>query len=361
MIDVGQSTFDQVGTSTIRIPRHIEVCMPVNKEWLAQISEDIIDPDRAIVDPHHHFWHDGPPRGYPYLLDDLWEDTNSGHLIEQTVFIEAGADYRTDGADEMRPVGETVFVAELAAESAKGTGATVAGVVGHANLSLGADVKPVLEAHIEAGQGLFRGIRHHGSWDASPDVPNSRINPPEHLFLSDDFQAGVRLLGEMELSFDSWNYHPQIPEVVALANACRDTTIILNHLGGVLGVGPYAGRRGEIFEQWKRDYAVLRECPNVYGKIGGLAQGVNGYGWEKQDLPPTSDEIVEAQRPYYLHAIECLGPDRCMFESNFPVEKESVSYHVLYNAFKKIAADFSESEKDDLFRGAAVRAYRLGT
>lgn len=333
--------------------------MSVNKQWLEQITEEIVEPDRPIVDPHHHFWHDGPPRGYPYLLEDLWADTNSGHRIEQTVFVEAGAEYLKDGPEAMQPVGETVFVAALAAASRKGDGATVAGIVGHADLSLGVEVKPVLEAHIEAGQGLFRGIRHHGSWDASPDVPNSRIEPPPHLFLDDAFQAGVRLLGEMGLSFDAWNYHPQLPEVVSLAEACPDTTIILNHLGGVLGIGPYAGQREAVFEQWKRDYARLGACPNVFGKLGGLAQGVNGYAWEERDLPPTSDELVEVQAPFYLHAIECLGPDRCMFESNFPVEKTSVSYHVLYNAFKKIAADFSDSEKDDLFRGAATRAYRL--
>jgi L-fuconolactonase len=145
--------------------------MPVNTEWLAKIREDIIDPDRPIVDPHHHFWHDGPPRGFPYLLEDLWEDTNAGHRIEQTVFIEAGAEYHKEGPQAMRPVGETAFVAELAARSAQGDGATVAGIVGHANLCLGADIKPVLEAHIQAARGLFRGLRHHGSWDASPNVP----------------------------------------------------------------------------------------------------------------------------------------------------------------------------------------------
>jgi len=333
--------------------------MSVNKEWLAQVRQDIVDPDRRIVDPHHHLWHDGPPRGYPYLLDDLWEDTESGHNVEKTVFVECGAEYRADGPEEMHPVGETAFVAEVAAASADGDGATIAGIVGHANLSLGADVRPVLEAHVEAGKGLFRGIRHHGSWDASPDVPNSRINPPPHLFLSEDFQAGVRTLGDMGLSFDSWNYHPQIPEVVELAKACPDTTIVVNHLGGVLGVGPYADRRKEIFETWKASYSELGSCANVYGKIGGLAQGVNGFGWETRDLPPTSDGIADVQRPYYLHAIACLGPDRCMFESNFPVEKESVSYHVLYNAFKKIAADFSEEEQDALFYGTASQVYKL--
>ncbi len=335
--------------------------MPPDNEWLSQITEDIIDPGRPIVDPHHHLWYDGPPRGYPYLLNDLWADTNSGHNIVQTVFIEAGADYRKDGPEEVRPVGETEFVANLASKSQADGGATVAGIVGHANIALGADVKPVLEAHVEAGQGLFRGIRHHGSWDPSPDVPNSRIEPPPHLFLSDEFQEGVRELGALGLSFDAWCYHPQIPEVLDLAKACQETTIILNHLGGVIGIGPYADRREAVFEDWKQSYIALGDCPNVYGKIGGLAQGVNGARWEKRDLPPTSDELADAQRPYYLHAIECLGPNRCMFESNFPVEKESVSYHVLWNAFKKIAADFSEDEKDALFRGTAARAYRLDT
>ncbi len=334
--------------------------MPVRPEWLSQVTEDIIDPNRPIVDPHHHFWGAGHRGPLEYLLDDLWADTNSGHRIEQTVFVECHAEYLEDGPEGMRPIGETKFVAGLAAQSAEGDGAQVTGIVGHANLALGSNVKPVLEAHIEAGQGLFRGIRHHGSWDPSPDVPNSRIEPPPHLFLTHGFQEGVRQLGALGLSFDSWNYHPQIPEVTELAKACADTTIILNHLGGVLGIGPYAGRRDEVFDQWKRDYSALSQCSNVFAKLGGLAQSVNGFRWEERDLPPNSDEIPDVQRPYYLHAIECFGPDRCMFESNFPVEKESVTYHVLWNAFKKIAADFSEDEKDDLFRGTAVRAYRLG-
>ena len=333
--------------------------MPVNEQWLSQIQEDIIDPGREIVDPHHHFWHDGPPRGFPYLLEHLWEATGSGHNVTQTVFIEAGAEYRSDGPDPLRPVGESDFVAELAARSAGGDGASVAAIIGHANTSLGENGRPVLEAHVEASQGLFRGIRHHGSWDASPDVPNSRIEPPPHLFLSESFQAGIRVLGEMGLSFDVWCYHPQLPEVVELAKACPETPMILNHLGGVIGIGPYSDRSEEVFEEWKASYAALAQCPNIYGKLGGLAQGVNGRGWETRDLPPTSDEIADQQRPFSLHAIKCLGPDRCMFESNFPVEKESVSYHVLYNAFKKIAADFSEAEKDDLFSGSAMRAYRL--
>lgn len=333
--------------------------MTINLEWLSQVTEEIIDPDRSIVDSHHHFWHDEPSRGYPYLLEHLWEDTNSGHRIERTVFVEAGAEYRKEGPEEMRPVGETEFVADLASRSVEGKGTTVGAIVGHANLSLGSKIESVLKAHMAAGKGLFRGIRHLGSWDGSPDVPNSRINPPPHLFLSEDFQEGVRTLGKMNLSFDAWCYHPQLMEVVKLAKACPKTTIILNHLGGPLGVGLYTGKRDEIFEQWKQDYAALGKCPNVFGKLGGLAQGVNGRCWENRGLPPNSDEIAEDQKPYYLHAIECLGPDRCMFESNFPVEKESVSYQVLFNAFKKIATGFSDGEKEDLFQGTAVRVYRL--
>ena len=331
----------------------------VDETWLAQVTEEIIDPDRPIIDPHHHFWYDGPPRGFPYLLEHLWADTGSGHRVEQTVFVEAGAAYLEDGDDLFRPVGETEFVAGLAKASREGEGAVVGGIVGHADLSQGEKIRPVLEAHITAGDGLFRGIRHHGSWDASPDVPNSRIEPPPHLFTSGDFREAVRLLGDLELSFDAWCYHPQLPEVAELADACPETTIVLNHLGGVLGIGPYAGRRDEVFDVWKRDFAALADRPNVFAKLGGLAQGVNGYDWEKRDLPPTSDEIAETQAPFYEHAIACMGAGRCMFECNFPVEKTSVSYHVLYNAFKKVAQKYNEGEREALFRGTATRAYRL--
>lgn len=332
--------------------------MPVNHEWLSQVTEDIVDPDRPIVDPHHHFWKSG--RWGRYLLDDLWADTNSGHRIERTVFLECRAEYDRNVSVIEAPLGETRFVADLAAQSAEGEGAQVCGIIGHVNFRFGAPVEAVLRSHIEAGQGLFRGIRHSCTWDASDLIPNSGSNPVQHLYRQDDFREGFAQLAPLGLSFESWLYHTQLPDLTELASAFPDTTIVVNHLGGPLGIGPYADRREEIFAQWAEAYATLSECPNVVAKIGGIAMTANGFGWDERDLPPTSDELADSQRPYYLQAIECFGPDRCMFESNFPVEKQSVSYHVLWNAFKKIAADFNEEDKDALFRETADRVYRLG-
>ena len=332
--------------------------MPVNHEWLSQVTEDIVDPDRPIVDPHHHFWKSG--RWGRYLLDDLWADTNSGHRIERTVFLECRAEYDKNVPEIEAPLGETRFVADLAAQSAEGEGAQVRGIIGQVNFRFGARVEAVLKSHIEAGRGLFRGIRQSCTWDASDLISNSGRNPVQHLYRRDDFREGFAQLAPLGLSFESWLYHTQLPDLTELARAFPDTTIVVNHLGGPLGIGPYANRREEIFTQWAESYAALSECPNVFAKIGGIAMTANGFGWDERDLPPTSDELADAQRPYYLHAIECFGPDRCMFESNFPVEKQSVSYHVLWNAFKKIAADFNEEDKDALFRETADRVYRLG-
>jgi len=330
----------------------------IRQDWLDQVAEDALDPDRPIVDPHHHFWQVGPLGRY--MLEDWSEDTSSGHRVEKTVFVECHADYRDEGPESMRPLGETEFVAGLAARSVEiGKAARVRGIVGHVDLRLGSGVEDLLQAHIEAGQGLFRGIRQHASWDASADVPKSRIDPPPNLYGDDDFRKGFARLAPLGLSFDAWNFHPQIPELGELARTFPDTTIVLNHLGGPLGIGPYAGRREEVFSRWQRDLAALGECPGVVVKLGGIAMDINGFGWHERDLPPTSDELAAAQRPYILHAIECFGPGRCMFESNFPVEKLYVSYGVLWNAFKKIAAEFSDTSKDALFRGTAARVYRL--
>jgi predicted TIM-barrel fold metal-dependent hydrolase len=329
----------------------------IRQDWLELVAEDILDPDRPIVDPHHHFWRQGPFGRY--LLEDLWADTGSGHRVKKTVFVECHAEYRSGSPEAMRPLGETEFVAGLAARSVEAeSSARVCGIVGHADLRLGAGVEDLLRAHIEAGQGLFRGIRQHASWDASDDVPKSRIDPPPHLYRDGDFREGFARLAPLGLSFDAWNFHPQIPELAALARAFPETTIVLNHLGGPLGIGPY-DRRDEVFSCWQRDLSALAACANVVVKLGGIAMDLNGFGWHERDRPPTSDELAVAQRPYILHAIECFGPARCMFESNFPVEKLYVSYGVLWNAFKKIAAELSEKEKDALFRGTAERVYRL--
>ena len=332
---------------------------PGTPAWLEQVEEEIVDPERRIVDPHHHLW-DAPERG-SYLLEDLWADTGSGHRIEKTVFVECGASYREDEPEHLWPVGETEFVAAIAAESATGApaSATIAGIVAHADLTRGDGVEEVLRAHEEAGRGLFRGIRHAGARDPHPENLRIAGRAPEGLYADPGFREGMRVLGRLGLSYDTWHYHHQNAAFANLARAVPETTMVLDHFGTPLGVGRYRERREEIFAAWKTDIAEIARCFNVVAKLGGLAMPDNGFGWSERSIPPTSDEFVEAQRRYYLHTIECFGPERCMMESNFPVDKLSLSYPVLWNGLKKIVANFSEDEKDAMFYRTAARVYRL--
>lgn len=330
---------------------------PGTPEWLDQVTEEIIEPDRRIIDPHHHLWR--RPQSFNYLLGDLWADTGSGHLIEKTVFVEASAGYRNYGPEEMRCVGETEFVLKFAKESAKGGAgrSVISGIVSHVDLTLGDSVEEVLEEHLAAGEGLFKGIRHIAARDTALEIPAHWAK--ENLYANENYRKGSRVLGKLGLTQDVFHLHRQNRDFLELVRAVPETTFILNHFGGPVGIGPYAGKQEEVFEQWREEIALIAECPNVVAKLGGLAMPVNGFGWNERDKPASSDEIVEAQKPYYFHTIESFGTERCMFESNFPVEKASVSYPVIWNAFKKMAAGFSEDEKEALFRGTAERIYRL--
>jgi L-fuconolactonase len=334
--------------------------MPTNEAWLGLVREDALEPERPIVDPHHHLW---DRNGNRYLLDELLADTGSGHRVVATVFVECMSMYRAGGAERLRPVGETEFVNGVAAQSASGQyGETrvAAGIVGFADLTLGDGVDEVLEAHLGAARGRFRGIRHAAGFDAHDEIRNSHTNPPPGLLGQARFREGVRRLARYDLTFDAWLYHHQIPALTDLARACPEVTIILDHFGGPLGIGPYAGKRAEILARWKPDIAELARCPNVVAKLGGVNMSVNGFGWHHRERPPTSEDLVAATRDYYLHAIDCFGPERCMFESNFPVDRLSCSYGVLWNAFKRIARGFSETEAAALFHDTAARIYRLG-
>ncbi len=334
--------------------------MTITSDWLDRVTEKAIEPDRPIIDPHHHLW-DHPE--HRYMLDELLADTRSGHNIVATVFVECMAMYRQDGPESLRSLGETEFVNGVAAQSACGLYGPIraaAGIVGYVDLRLGKAVDEVLEAHIARAPDRFRGIRHASGFDPSPDVRDSHTNPPDGLLGDAAFRQGFARLAAHGLSFDAWLYHRQIPELTALARAFPETTIILDHFGGPLGIGPYEGKRQEIFEVWKNDITELAKNPNVVAKLGGIAMAVNGFGWHKRETPPGSRELMEATRDYYLHAIDRFGPSRCMFESNFPVDKFSCSYGVLWNSFKRLAEGFSEAEKTDLFFGTANRVYRLG-
>ena len=327
--------------------------------WLAQVKEEALDPQLPIIDAHHHLWE------YPdsqYVVEDYLADTRSGHNIVQSVFVECLSMHRKNGPDEMKPVGETEYVRGLTdASDAKSDHRTrvATGIVGFADLALGESIEPVLDSHISSGRGRFRGIRHASGWDTSNDVRNSHSRPPPQLLSSTQFRKGFALLGQYNLSFDAWLYHPQIPELIELARAFPDTTIVLDHIGGPLGIGPYAGKRDSIFEQWKRDIEQLAKCHNVFVKLGGFAMKINGFGWHTLDKPPTSEQLATAAAPYYHFCIEQFGVNRCMFESNFPVEKASCSYGVLWNAFKRVADGFSNSERRELFHDTAARVYRL--
>lgn len=334
--------------------------MSDRQQWLDQVIEEVIDPDRPIIDPHHHLWHDrlGIPNS-AYLVEQLQSDTGAGHNIKKTVYIECGAEYRQDGPDELKPLGETAFVVDQAKQSEQTGGAIIAGIVGRADLRLGEAVADVLKQHIEIGEGRFRGIRHAGAHAEYPEALTIPGNAPKDLFQNAGFRAGMKVLGRMELTYDSWHYHYQNRDFIDLAMAAPDTIMVLDHFGTPLGVGPYAAQRKEIFAQWKIDIRKIAECGNVVAKLGGLAMPDNGFGWDKNSTPATSDQFVEAQREWYLHTIDCFGPERCMMESNFPVDKQSISYPVLYNGLKKMVADFSEADKQQLFYDTAERVYRL--
>jgi L-fuconolactonase len=327
----------------------------VRAAWLAGLREDILDPGLPIIDPHHHLWHARPDS---YLLDDLAEDVGTGHDIRATVFIQCGSSYRKDGPEEMRPVGETEFVASVAVASESRDFRACAGIVGHADCRLGDRIEPVLLAHVAAGAGRFKGIRHSATYDAGI-APTAPPGAPPGLFLDPTFRAGVARTGKLGLTFEAWCYHPQLPELLALLRACPEQKVVLNHLGGPLGVGPYETRRAEVFAHWSASMKELAGCPNLFVKLGGLAMNVNGFGYHHQVLPPGSGEMAAAWRPYFETAIEAFGAARCMFESNFPVDKGMCAYPVLWNAFKRIAAGCSPGEKADLFHGAAARFYGI--
>jgi predicted TIM-barrel fold metal-dependent hydrolase len=334
-----------------------------NEAWLDSLEEEVLEPDLPICDPHHHLW--DLRRGAlqeRYLLDEILADVGSGHNVVSTVFIECGAMFKADGPVALQCVGETEFVNGIAAMSASGLygkARIAAGIVGTVELRIGAAAGEVLDQHIAAGCGRFRGIRRGAFWHASPDIDNHRTNPPEGLLLREDFRTGFKELAPRKLSFEVWCAHTQIADAISLARAFPDTIIVLDHFGGPIGIGPYAGKQDEVFAYWRTRIDELARCANVIAKLGGLNMAVNGFGWERRPLPPTSTELMGATRRYFEHAIDRFGTDRCMFESNFPVDKLSCSYRVLWNAFKRLTAAYSADERADLFHGTAQRVYRL--
>ena len=326
------------------------------ERWLAQRQEPAREPAREIVDPHHHLWDRG---GHRYLAANYLADAGGGHQLSATVYVECLANYRTDGPEPLRCVGETAFVAGIAHGDTTGTGTRLcAGIVARADLALGSAVEEVLEAHAQAAQGRLRGVRYATAWDASPAIHAAYPTRPGMLREA-AVHSGARCLARRGLSLDAWLYFHQLDDVAALARACPDLTIVLNHCGGPVGLGPYAQRRETVFAQWAEALRGLRGFDNITVKFGGLAMPLAGFAWHRRAAPPSSDELAAAWQPHFDVCMELFGPYRCMFESNFPVDRSGCSYTVLWNAFKRLAATLSPDERDALCAGTAMRTYRL--
>jgi L-fuconolactonase len=328
----------------------------VNASWLGKLREDIIEPALPIVEAHHHLW---DRASGVYLLDELRADLAAGHNVRATVFIQCGFAYRTDGPAELRPVGETERIAGIAATAEAAGVRAAAGIVGYCDFRLGVPIDAVLEAHIEAGGGRFKGIRQSAGWDAAV-VMTTSSPAPQHLLMDPAFRTGLKRLRQFGLSYECSLYHPQLPELIDLARALPDQPMLANHCGGFIGVGPYRTHPTATFANWRRDLRELAKCPNVVLKLGGQAMTIRGFNFHEHVLPPSSGELAASWRPLMETCIEAFGPERCMFESNFPVDKGMCSYPVVWNAFKRLAAGYSADEKAALFHRTAATFYRLG-
>lgn len=342
-------------------------------------SEPILEPDLPIIDPHHHLWDrrvvSPPGRTTPlhafekviamaprYLHDELLADMRSGHNVRATVFIECSQNYSQDAPTDFKPVGETEFVNGVAAMSASGNYGDVrmcAGIVGKVDLRIGDAARAVLEAHIAAAKARFRGIRHSASYDADSNVLGPLVRVPGGLYLSDDFRRGFRHLAPLGLSFDAWLLEPQLPELIDLAQAFPDTAIVLDHVGTPLGIASYRGKLAERFPNWRASMQRLAKLPNVNVKIGGLAMPFCAFDSFMSEPEAPSTVLAEHWKPYVETTIELFGAQRCMFESNFPVDRGACTYATLWNALKRLAANYSKDEKTALFSGTAQRVYRL--
>jgi L-fuconolactonase len=327
-----------------------------NDEWVERTQEDIIEPELPIIDAHHHLWVRG---GHRYLLPEFVDDVATGHNIVGTVFAECHSMYRKDGPEELKSLGETEFVTGCAAMGDSGTfGDTkyCQGFISNVDLMLGDQTKAIFEQHIERSAGRFKGIRYTTAWDKHDKIPSP--SSTEHLLLDSNVLAGAKVMAELGLTLDCWVYHPQLDDVAQLAAAVPNLTIVLNHTGVPILGGPYREKHEEVHRDWLAGIKKVSANPNVFIKVGAFPIRKSGDGIDRS-LPPTSIEIAEVWKPWMQECIEVFGPSRSIFESNFPVQKLFASYHVTWNAFKRIAVDASDDEKRWLFHDAAIAAYRL--
>jgi predicted TIM-barrel fold metal-dependent hydrolase len=341
-------------------------------------NEAILEPDLPIIDPHHHLWDLRPmlpmfPEPHHhfiaalvdnahYTFNQLHAHLSSGHNIIGTVFMECGAFYNSSYGESLKPVGEVEYVNGVAAQSAcglYGPSRYCAGIVSHTDLMLGSKAGEVLDALQAAAPRRFKGIRHAGAWDADPDVLGPPFHHPQELYRDATFRQGFVELGKRGLTFDAWVLEPQIPDVIDLARAFPDQPICLDHCGTPLGVAAYKGRLHERFDEWRRNIHELARCENAVVKLGGLAMAFCALPEEGPASGHSSEHLAALWRPYIETCIEAFGPERAMFESNYPVDYWGADYAVLWNAFKHLTRSASADEKAALYAGNAARFYGL--
>ncbi len=332
---------------------------PVKADWLALHDEPVIDADLPIIDAHHHLWERPESR---YLFVDFLKDIQTGHNVQASVFMECGTMYRKNGAEEFACVGEMEFAngnAAMGASGAFGECRVCDAIVGYGDLLLGDRIEAVLDAQAVATGGRLRGVRQIAAWHDNPAARGSMASPPPNLLSNSEFRRGMGAVDRAGLTFETFVYHTQLGELADLARSFSGMPIIVDHIGGAIGIGPYANAADEVFAVWRTRLTEVAKSGNTFIKLGGLGMRVFGHEFGARERPPSSEDLAAAWRPYIETCIEIFGADRCMFESNFPVDKGSCGYRVLWNAFKRIASGASPDEKRALFSATVAKVYRL--
>lgn len=333
--------------------------IPIRQDWLSLHTEEIIAPTRQIIDAHHHLW-DRP--GSRYLFDEFNADLQSGHRIVASLYVQCRSMYRHDGVTEFKSIGEVEFANGIAAQFASDLYGPVrgcAGIIGYADLRLSDRLEPVLHRLHEAGGGRLKGIRNTTAWHPHSEIVSNPNPPPPGILLEPEFLKGVQELARHNLVLDVWAYHFQLSELYDMARACTQTLIVIDHIGGPIGIGPYQGESKLVFHDWSHSIQRLATLPNLRIKVGGFGLKTMGYRFHEQSTPPSSDQLSRAWMPYFDVLLSTFGADRCMFESNFPVDKGMFSYSVLWNTYKKLASTLSEDEQHALFYQTACDTYAI--
>lgn len=321
-----------------------------------ETQEEIIDPLREIIDCHHHLWNRPDSR---YMVDEFLRDAQDGHHVVQSIFIQCRTGYRHGTLDS--PALETTAIAH-ATHASQGQASPVqvgAGIVGYADMRGGAGIAPLLDAHIQSGGDRFKGVRHIVAWADGPEFQVEGYPTAPGMMSSPEFEAALQQLAVRNLSFEAMVYHTQLDELAGVARTHADTRFVLNHIGLPLGIGAFSSRKEHAFADWRAGLRALAGCDNVYIKLGGMGMHMLGLALDSEPGPFASKRIADAYRPYVDECVSAVGANRCMFESNFPVDRRRCDYRTLWNAFKRIGSSYTEDEKHMLFSDTARRCYGL--